>query len=49
MIVSDCCGASVSTGTMKEYPLGGSTWYESYKIDVCDKCEKPCETKEEDQ
>lgn len=36
--VSACCLKDIISTTKLEYPLGGTTWYESYKVDVCDGC-----------
>ena len=38
--VSNCCMASIEVGTRMEYPLGGSTYGISYKVDYCDSCGK---------
>lgn len=48
-MISHCCHAPVVEGTRKEYPLGGTVWFESYKIDVCDKCGKECEAIAEEE
>ena len=36
--VSGCCHREIISTTKLEYPLGGTTWYESYKVDVCEGC-----------
>lgn len=36
--ISECCRASIGTGTKLEYPLGGSTWYESFEVTYCESC-----------
>lgn len=45
-LLSECCLREVLEGSKKDYPLGGSTWYISYQIDVCECCGKECETVE---
>jgi hypothetical protein len=42
-IVSNCCGASIESGTREEFPLGGRTWRIGYSITVCERCGKECE------
>ena len=37
-VVSACCHAGIVGGIKREYPLGGSTYSISYKIDCCDCC-----------
>jgi hypothetical protein len=44
--ISQCCKASVSPDLKREYPLGGNTWSQTFKIEVCDSCQKECETME---
>jgi hypothetical protein len=36
--VSSCCHRGIVAGHRKEFPLGGSTWYQTYKVDICDCC-----------
>lgn len=43
-IVSECCHAPVIIGNKPEYPLGGKVWRELYRIELCGKCGKECET-----
>jgi hypothetical protein len=45
-LVSQCCKASVSPDLKREYPLGGTMWSQTFKIDVCESCQKECETME---
>lgn len=40
MKVSICCLKPIVVGLKREYPLGGSVWYETFKIDVCEGCGK---------
>lgn len=40
MKVSACCLKPIVVDWKREYPLGGSVWYETYKIDVCEGCGK---------
>lgn len=35
---SACCGEDIVSGTLREYPLGGYTWYIEYEIPVCEDC-----------
>lgn len=42
-LVSECCHRTVVVGSFKEFPLGGSTWYQSFKVDVCECCGKECD------
>ena len=41
--VSGCCLKPIETGAKREYPLGGSTWYETVKVDYCTGCGKAVE------
>ncbi len=41
--VSPCCKAEIVQSSVREYPLGGSVWYESYLVDVCEQCGKEVE------
>lgn len=41
--VSGCCLKPIVVGNRREYPLGGSTWYETYKVDICEGCGKEVE------
>lgn len=41
--VSPCCLSEIVQSTRREYPLGGTVWYESYIVDVCEKCGKEVE------
>lgn len=45
-VVSDCCGASVVEGRRQFFPLGGRNWSISEKIEVCERCEMPCDAEE---
>jgi len=36
--LSPCCHYSIGEGARKEYPLGGTAWYQTYKINICEKC-----------
>jgi hypothetical protein len=47
MIVSDCCKAPVLTGIKREYPLGGKTWHETFKVEYCESCGNECDKVEE--
>ena len=37
-IRSACCHKPVVSSTKLHYPLGGRTYYESFKVDVCECC-----------
>lgn len=43
MQVSSCCHAAIVEGSRNEYPLGGRTWSQTFKIDVCEDCGKEVE------
>ena len=34
--VSPCCHKSIVVSHRLEYPLGGRTWHQTFKIDVCE-------------
>lgn len=42
-LVSGCCFREIISTTRLEYPLGGRTWAQSYKVDVCSCCGKEIE------
>lgn len=37
-VVSACCHRPIVAGSRLEYPLGGSTWAVSCKVDICECC-----------
>ena len=43
MIVSVCCHREVVASTKLHFPLGGSTWREVFKVDVCSCCGREAE------
>lgn len=42
-IVSRCCLKPIVVGFNKEYPLGGTTWYQLFKADICEGCGREIE------
>lgn len=36
--LSACCMREIITTNTREYPLGGSTFFQTFKIDVCSGC-----------
>lgn len=42
-VVSGCCHAEIVGGARMEFPLGGTTWGITYKIDCCSECGKEVE------
>lgn len=43
MLLSPCCKSPIVCGSVREYPLGRKSWYETYKIDICERCGKEVE------
>lgn len=37
-VVSECCNKEIIVCRGREFPLGGSTWGQSYKYDACAGC-----------
>lgn len=46
MVVSSCCRGEVYRGQRREFPLGGSTWYETLIVEMCEICGKECDSVE---
>jgi hypothetical protein len=42
-LISHCCGKPTYEGTLYEYPLGGNTWRQAYKVTRCTECGDECE------
>lgn len=42
-LVSDCCERMTVQSTKHEYPLGGTTWFQSFKVTTCTGCGQECE------
>ena len=38
IVVSKCCNRPIIVGYKHEYPLGGSVWRETFKVDICESC-----------
>lgn len=36
--LSRCCHREIITTNTREYPLGGSTFFQTFKVDVCECC-----------
>lgn len=41
--VSGCCLKPIVASPKREYPLGGTTWYQTHKVDLCEGCGKEVE------
>ena len=41
--VSSCCHRPIVVSQRMEYPLGGTTWGQAYKVDLCECCGKEAE------